>query len=176
MGIVILSALLLGALLILYMAITEMANYLQTRVPFVPTNKIDIADMAQRVGITQTDYFFDIGSGNGKVVFAVESLTGAKTKGLQRAGWTQMYAKLRKLFTGSKSEFVSGNFFDQSWKEATVVYGYLYPFLMNQVGEKALADCQPGTKLVIRDFPIKMLKHSDTWQTPSYHTIYLYVI
>lgn len=172
----ILGVLLIFALLILYMAITEMINFMQTRVPFVPTSRSDIADMVKRVGITREDYFIDIGSGNGKVVFAIEELTGAQSKGLQRSGWTQMYAKIRKLLTQSKSEFVSGNFFDHSWQEATVVYGYLYPFLMNQVAEKALVDCKSGTKLVIRDFPIRSMKHMDTWQTPSNHTMYLYVI
>ena len=176
MEIAVLLVLLIFALLILYIAVTEMANFMQTRVPFVPTSKVDLVDMVQRVGITKNDYFYDIGSGNGKVVFAVEELTGARSKGLQRAGWTQMYAKLRKFLTGSKSEFVSGNFFDHSWQDATVVYGYLYPFLMNQVAEKALADCQAGTKLVIRDFPIHSLKYRDSWQTPSDHTMYLYVI
>jgi hypothetical protein len=164
------------ALLILYMAITEMMNFMQTRVPFVPTSRIDIADMAERVGITNADYFYDIGSGNGKVVFTVENLTGARAKGLQRSGWTQSYAKFRGWLTGSKSELVSGNFFDQPWHEATVIYAYLYPFLMNQVAEKAAADCKPGTKLVVRDFKISSLRHHETWQTPSNHTMYLYII
>lgn len=171
-----LIVLLIFALLILYMAITETVNFMQTRVPFVPTTRVDIEDMTQRVGITKSDYFFDIGSGNGKVVFAVEGITGARVKGLQRAGWTQTYAKLRRLLTGSKVELVSGNFFNQPWQEATIIYAYLYPFLMNKVGEKALADCNPGTKLVVRDFAISHLKHHQTWQTPSNHTMYLYVI
>jgi hypothetical protein len=158
------------------MAFTEMTNFVQTRVPFVPTSRVDIADMAERVGITQADYFYDIGSGNGKLVFAIEKITGARTKGLQRSGWTQTYAKLRKLLTGSKSEFVTGNFFNHSWTDATVIYGYLYPFLMNQVAEKAIADCRPGTKLVIRDFSISSLTPQQTWQTPSNHTMYLYII
>lgn len=174
--ILILAGLVVFALLILYMAVTEMMNFMQTRVPFVPTSRVDIADMAERVGITSSDYFYDIGSGNGKVVFAVENITGARVKGLQRAGWTQTYAKLRRWLTRSKSEIVSGNFFEQPWHEATVIYAYLYPYLMNQIAEKAAADCRPGTKLVVRDFKINILSPTETWQTPSNHTMYLYII
>lgn len=176
MEIGVLSVLLIAALVILYMALTEMSNYIMTRVPFVPTSRSDIEDMVKRVEIGPTDCFYDIGSGNGKVAFTVEKLTGARVKGLQRAGWTQTYAKLKRYLIGSKAELISGNFFDHSWNDATVIYAYLYPFLMNQVAEKALVDCKPGTKLVVRDFQILSLTPKITWQTPSNHAMYLYVI
>ncbi len=174
---IIVSIIMLGITgIILYVILTELGNFLLTRVPFVPTKTEDIEDMVRRVGITEADYFYDIGSGNGRVVFLVEQLTKAKSKGLQRGGWTQFYAKLRAFLTGSKAEFVSGNFFNQPWNEASIIYGYLYPPLMTQVGEKALQDCQPGTRLVIRDFPITKMKPNEVWETPSNHTMYLYVI
>lgn len=165
-----------GAILLAYMAITEMINFMQTRVPFVPTSKEDIADLVEHLGITETDFVFDIGSGNGKVLFIIEQLTKAQTRGLQRAGWTQTYAKIRKCLTGSKIELLSGNFFDFPWSEATVVYAYLYPFLMRQVGEKALHECKPGTKIVARDFPIPNLRLLDYWETPSHHNMFIYII
>lgn len=163
-------------LLITYMSLTEMWNFLQTRVPFVPTSKEDLVDLVDRVGITEKDFVLDLGSGNGKVLFTLEKETGAKTMGIQRAGWTQVYGKLRKFLTGSKTKLISGNFFDHSWSEATIVYGYLYPFLMSQVGEKALGDCRSGTKIISRDFPIPNLKLYQTWETPTFHQMYLYII
>ncbi len=165
-----------GAILILIIILSEFVNYVQTRVPFVPTSKIDIEDMSKRLQISSEDLFIDLGSGNGKIVFAIENLTGARARGLQRRGWTQSYAKLRKLLTSSKSEFISGNFFDQSWSDATIIYCYLYPHLMNQVAEKALVECRSGTKIVVRDFPIKSLAHKETWRTPSNHEMFLYIV
>lgn len=174
--IIILGILLVAALTLLYMMFTEMTNFLQTRVPFVPTSKKDIADMANRVGITKEDLVIDIGSGNGKVLFTVEKLTGAQTRGLQRGGWTQEYGRLRKRLTGSKAELLSGNFFNFSWSDATVIYAYLYPPLMRSVGAKFREDCKPGTKLVCRDFYIPEFTPEETWQTPSGHTMYLYIV
>ncbi len=176
MDILILAVILLIALGILYVMFTEMLNFVQTRVPFVPTAKKDLQDLVKRVEISEIDYVYDLGSGNGKVVFFIEQATGAKVKGIQRAGWAQTWAKARARVQGSKAEFVSGNFFDHPWAEATIIYAYLYPFLMSQVCEKALDECRPGTKLVIRDFPIASLQPSKQWQTPSNHTMYLYVI
>ncbi len=176
MEIAILSFIALIALGILYVMFTEMLNFVQTRVPFVPTAKVDLQDLVNRLIVTEADNVYDLGSGNGKVVFFIEQATGAKVKGLQRAGWAQAYAKVRARLTGSKAEFISCNFFDHPWTDATVIYAYLYPFLMNQVGEKALAECQPGTRLVVRDFPIETLRQAESWKTPSNHTMYLYVL
>lgn len=167
---------LLLVLLLAYAMVTELIVFILTRVPFVPTSKADLEDMIVKVGIQPVDYVYDIGSGNGKVIFAIEDLVGARVKGLQRAGWTQTYARLKARLIGSKAEFVSGNFFDHPWRDATVIYAYLYPFLMNQVGEKILEDCKPGTKVVVRDFPIPNLTLTDWWETPSNHKIYLYQI
>ncbi len=168
--------LLLMVLLLLYMTVTELITFILTRVPFIPTSTADIEDLIVRLDIQPIDYVYDIGSGNGKVVFAVEDLAGARVRGIQRAGWTQSYAKLKARLIGSKAELVSGNFFDHPWREATVIYAYLYPFLMSQVGDKVMQDCEPGTKIVTRDFPIPNLALADSWDTPSKHKIYLYIV
>jgi hypothetical protein len=174
--IIVIGLMLVGALLILYMALTELSNFLMTRVPFVPTKATDVKDLAQRLQISEADFFIDLGSGNGKVLFVIERYSGAKTKGFQRAGWTHMYAKLKKWLTGSEAQLVSGNFFAHPWSEATVVYAYLYPPLMRAVGDKAIADCRPGTRLVTRDFFVPQLTPDQTWQTPSGHEMFLYVL
>jgi hypothetical protein len=173
---IVLSILGVFSLLLLVMMLTELLNFVQTRVPFVPTSRADLVHLAERVGITQEDYVYDLGSGNGKVVFAVEQLTGASTKGFQRSGWTQWYAQLKKYFTRSKTQLVTGDFFNYPWSEATVIYAYLYPFLMRSVGEKILTDCSPGTKVVIRDFPLPNIALAESWETPSGHTMYLYIV
>ncbi len=178
---IILGLLCAAAVFILIVMFTEFLNFAQTNVPFVPTAKADLAFMVTRAGIMADDYFYDLGSGNGKVVFAIEELAGARAKGIQRGGWTQWYAQLRsaarRIFKKKdRTEFVTGNFFNHQWSEATVIYAYLYPFLMRSVEEKFLEECKPGTKLIVRDFYLPNLKHVDTWETPTKHNMYLYII
>lgn len=176
MIVLILGFFLIVALGMLVVMFTEMMNFVQTRVPFVPTAEKDIADMVKRVGITKDDFVIDLGSGNGKVPFVVEALTGAGARGLQKAGWTQWYALAKKLLTRSKIELISGDFFLESWSDATVVYSYLYPPLMRSVGAKFKEDCKPCTKLVCRDFPVPNMTAIEQWQTPTGHTMYLYLL
>jgi hypothetical protein len=173
---IVLSFMAVVAFTLLLMMLTELLNFVQTRVPFVPTAKADIEDMVSRMGITEQDYVYDLGSGNGKVVFAIEQLTQARTKGLQRGGWTQWYARIKAKLIGSQAQFVTGNFFGHSWGEATVIYAYLYPFLMRSVADKAWEECRPGTKIIVRDFYLPEKESVEIWKTPTGHTMYWYEI
>ncbi len=161
---------------ILLVMLTEMFVFIRTRVPFVPSPTKDIKDLVQRLPITAHDYVYDLGSGNGKVVFAIEQLSGARVKGFQLAGWTHWYAKVRKHVTRSKAELVGDNFFKHHWGDATVVYAYLYPFLMADIGAKAMVECNPGTRIVARDFKIPNLTLHETWETSHGHEMFVYKI
>ncbi len=165
---------LLFTLLVLFVITSALIGFLLTRVPFVPTSKKDVEFLVSKIGISSKDYFFDLGSGDGKVVFLVERLSGARTRGFELTWWTYLLAKLKKLFKGSKAELVNRNFFRQDWSQATVIYGYLYPPLMRGVEEKFLQDCKPGTLAVIRDFPLPTLKPLEVFYRPKNHEIYVY--
>jgi hypothetical protein len=77
--------------------------------------------------------------------------------------------------TGNKHQFIRKNFFDHSLKPATILYCYLYPPLMRQVGEKILADCNPGTRIVVRDFPIPNLAQQGYYRDGK-HELFLYKV
>lgn len=172
--IVILSLLTLGLLAGLIIFVSGLIANLRTRVPYVPTHIIDIHDMIERAGLTAADTFVDLGSGNGRVVFAVERESGARVRGYELPSWMFWYAQLKKRLTHSQAELVSGNFFNQSWSDATVVYCYLLPSLMPRLSAKIRHEVAPGTKVISRDFPIPDLELVNQWKTPSKHTIYLY--
>ena len=176
MEIILLAIVTVIVLIVLTMMFSEMVVLVVSRIPFVPTAATDILDVAKRVPVTEQDVFYDLGSGNGKVVFLIEKHTGARTKGFQLAGWTHWYAQIKKFAIGSKAELVGENFFKHNLQDATVVYTYLYPFLMKDVGEKILAECKPGTKVVSRDFAIPNLPLYEEWQSPSRHLMRLYIV
>jgi glycosyltransferase involved in cell wall biosynthesis len=90
----------------------------------------------KELGITSSDVFYELGSGNGKVCFKIEKLTGAKCVGYELTRWTYLWAKIKALLLGSKSEFYRKDFFKEDWSKATAIYGYLYPPLMKRIKEK----------------------------------------
>lgn len=175
MGLIIfLLIFLLFVLALLFVITSSLIGFLQTRVPFVPTGRGDIEFIVKKFNLNQSDIFFDLGSGDGKVCFLVEELTGAKTMGFELTWWTHLLAKIKKIFKKSKAEFVCADFFQAPWNDATIVYSYLYPPLMGRVEEKFLKDCKAGSMAIIRDFPFPNLKPNEVYFMPKSHEIYIY--
>lgn len=174
LGLIILFIFLVFVLVLFFVVVSEFITFLRTRVPFVPTHAGDIEFIVKKLGLSSADTFYDLGSGNGKVVFLVEKLSGAKVLGFELGWWTIIFAKLKAGLTGSKARFINRNFFKQDWSGANYIYGYLYPPLMRRVEEKFLADCKPGNIAIIRDFPLPNLKPVEVYNLPKKHEIYIY--
>ena len=162
------------ALLILFVVLSKFIAFVRTRVPFVPTRKSDIEFIVKKVGINSSDVFYDLGSGNGKVVFLVEKLTGAQAVGFEMGWWTYLYSVLKSRLINSKARFKNKNFFHAPWKDADIIYCYLYPPLMGRIEEKFLTEMKPGSLAIVRDFPFPQLAHKEKYFLPGDHEIYVY--
>ena len=81
--------------IILFVMTSSLLGFLITRVPYVPTSENDIRFVAEKLNITSADVFYDLGSGNGQVVFLVNALTGAKCVGYELTWWTYWWSKIR---------------------------------------------------------------------------------
>jgi hypothetical protein len=173
---VILLILLLFSIAVLIFVVSSFLGFIFTRVPFVPTARRDIQAIIDRVPLSSADVIYDLGSGNGKVVFMLEQMVGAKTVGFEATLWTHWYAQIKKLLTRSKAVFVLGNFFKHNWSEASIIYCYLYPPLMERIGAKIAQECRPGTTVIVRDFPIPNLAKVDYFRTYGNHEIFVYKV
>ncbi len=167
---------LLFSFVLMLIITSAFVGFLMTRVPFVSTYESDIKFFVDDLKISPKDVFYDLGSGNGKVVLLVEKLSGAKVKGFERTLWTHWWAKLKKLATGSKAEFSTQNFFNANWSDANIIYCYLYPPLMGRIEEKFKAEMKPGSIAVVRDFPFPNMPHAEKHYLPKKHEIYIYRI
>jgi hypothetical protein len=144
---------LIFSLLVLVVMASAFLGFLLTRVPYVRTDAKDIELIVKKLDLNSKDVFYDLGSGDGKVVFLVERFSGALGKGFELTWWTYIVSKLKSYIFNSRARFFCKDFFKADWSDATVIYGYLYPPLMGRVEEKFKQNCKPGTRAVIRDFP-----------------------
>lgn len=174
LALAILIFLLIFSVVFAFVMFSSIIGFLMGRVPYVRTRKADILQLADKLSITKNDYFFDLGCGDGKVLFAIEKLSGAKTRGFEITLWTHLWSRIKRLALGSKTELVFGNFFKNNFSDATIIYCYLFPPLMPTVGEKVMNECKSGTRIVSRDFPIPNLKLVGSWKSPTKHILYLY--
>ncbi len=159
---------------LLFVVFSELVAFIRTRVPFVPTSQNDIEFIVSKLGISPKDTFYDLGSGNGKVVFLVEKLSGAKVKGFELGWWTIIFSKLKAKFIKSNAEFLNRNFFNEDWSGANIIYCYLYPPLMGNIEKKFQAEMKPGSVAIVRDFPFPTMSCAEKYYLPRKHDVYVY--
>ncbi len=167
-------SLLILALTVLFLVVSEFVAFLRTRVPFVPTHSTDIEFIVKKLDIKSNQVFYDLGSGNGKVCFLVNNLTGAECLGFELGWWTCIFAKIKSKFAKGNVNFKMQNFFSGNWSKADYIYAYLYPPLMARIEQKFLQECKQGSVAIIRDFPFPNLGYSEKYFLPKDHEIYVY--
>lgn len=173
---IILGIFLLWSLFLLFIAVTSFVGFVKTKVPQIPTAARDIEMLVAKGLLSKEDLVVDLGSNNGKVLFMIEKLVGSRGRGYELALWSCLYAWIKIRLTKSAVKIVWGDFFKSDISDATVVYTYLYPFLMPSVGEKIKKDCRPGTKVIVRDFPIKSLREIERFHTYGVHEFFVYEV
>lgn len=166
--------LMLAALVLCFIITTAAWGFWQTRVPYVRSNMVDTEKLLSAIPWKDTDVFYDLGSGDGRIVFMVEKKGVRRLYGFELTLWTYLHARLKKLVRKSRAQFLRINFFSQSWSSATVVYCFLYPPLMRQVEEKFLTDCALGTVLISRDFALPTLRPVEVINFKHPHNAYIY--
>ncbi len=171
---VVLFLLFLFVFFLFFVMLSGLIGIVLTRVPFVPTNASDIKFIVEKLNISSRDIFYDLGSGDGKVVFLVEKLSGAKCVGFELTWWTYALSVLRSKLKNQNAKFKNQNFFKHNWAEADYIYAYLFPPLMGRVEKKFLADCKNGSIAIVRDFPFPNLKPIKQYGTAKGHSIFIY--
>ncbi len=166
----------IASLVILFVTVSSFIGFVRTKVPQLPTAARDIRRMAEEGLLRKDDVLIDLGCSTGQVLFATEKIVGCRGRGYEVALWACVFAWMRKILTRSKAEVVWGNFFDADLSDATVIYAYLYPFLMPKVGEKIKSSCKPGTKVISRDFRIESLKLVKRINTYAQHAFFIYEV
>lgn len=149
-------------------------GFWQTRVPYVRSNSKDTAKVLDKIAWKDTDVFFDLGSGDGRVVFMVEQKGVTRLIGFELTVWTFLQARVKKYMRKSNARFYRKNFFNEPWSGATVIYCYLYPPLMHSVEEKFLRECASGTILISRDFPLPTLRPVEVINFNRPYNAYMY--
>lgn len=125
----------------------------RTGAPSIPTRKKVLYTMLRLARITPGEKVYDLGCGDGRVVFAARK-AGAKAVGYELSLPTYLLAKLRSLaHPGSRIEYK--NFWTQDYSDADVVFCYLLTSSMQTFKEKVWPHLKPGCRVVSHAFTMK---------------------
>lgn len=147
--------------------------------PFIPTNKKVLKKMIEVAKIKKGDLIFDLGCGNGQLLFAAEKL-GAKCVGIEIVFQVFLIAKINKFLKKSKSEIRLGSFYNprvqKDLENADTIFTYISDYGMNKFHKKIYPKLKKGARVISNSFTIKNLKPDKTIsrEETGRNTIYVY--
>ena len=146
-------------------------------ISFIPTPFEDINTFFKMAPVSSVDVVYDLGSGDGRLLFAALERGAGKTVSVELdpalAGEARKTAGEKGL--ADKATFLEADVLDVNLSDATVVLCYLFPSASAALKPKFESELQPGTRVVMESFPVEGWKPVQT-EERGYKTFYLYVM
>ena len=143
---------------------------------YVSTSRVRISAFLDAVPMNAEQLLVDIGCGDGRVLRQVGRRYGVRTMGYEVN--LLAYIKAKILCFGRKNiQIKLGNFWNADLSEADVVFCYLFPDVMRDLGKKLKSDLKPGAVVVSCNFdlpgftPERILRPGDSLHNDP---IYIY--
>lgn len=127
--------------------------------PYVPTKLDLIAKVLKAAGVEKNKVFYELGSGDGRVVIEAAKL-GAKANGIEQSWlrvWVSRY-KSRLAGTNKQTHFCHGNIFDRNYYPADIVYIYLLTPAVHKLEGKLKEELNKGTVVITQTYHFKNWK------------------
>lgn len=100
--------------------------------------------------VTKEDIVYDLGSGDGRVPVIAAKEFGARGVGIEIDYIRHLTARLKVRLYNLKDKITlkRGNFFDYNISDATVVFVYLVPRVLEKLKPKLFRELKKGTKII----------------------------
>lgn len=162
-----------------YLFYYEWASYTtKAGAPYVPLEP-DVVERIINLGeVTEKDVFYDLGSGDGRVVIAA-AMKGAKAIGVETDLFRVLYSRfwIRIFRLEKRATIIHGDIFNQNYENATIVCTYLLQETNDKLKEKLEKELKKGTRIVSAAFKYEgweLIKVEP--RGPIYGPLYLYKI
>ena len=121
---------------------------------WTPTPKKVVKKMLDLAEVGPGDTLYDLGSGDGRIIFMAAEEFGAKAVGIEadplRVLWTLIWIRLKGLEDQLRVQF--GNFFWVDLSTASVVSVFQSTGVNYKLIDKLLRELEPGTRVVSYSF------------------------
>ncbi|MCT4592212.1 MAG: hypothetical protein N4A36_02415 [Candidatus Gracilibacteria bacterium] len=144
--------------------------------PFFPSSDKNVRKMIKLAELKDTDVVFDLGCGDGRIIFAAEKHC-QKSIGIEGSFFVYLLALFRKFISNNKAEIRRQNIFDtKDLADANVIFVFLLPAMMEKFYQKIFPSLKNGTKIISNGFNIKSLKPTKTIpREKNEHPVYLFI-
>jgi len=169
---------LLGLVIILGFLAFVMISF-RNLVPFVPTPRKIVREMIDLADIKDKERIGDLGSGSGRIIFAVAK---AHKKNLVigvETSWTlrtiSKFFLFFRFFIKRRVQIINQDFFNLDLQQFDVIFCFLTPEALRILAPK-FQFLKPGSRLISYMFPLEESSNfkEDIAEVTSKDTIYLY--
>jgi len=122
--------------------------------PFVPTPIEAAEKMLEIANIKPGEKIYDIGCGDGRMVYLAAKKYGADATGFELSPLVYFLARVRHFLWRSKAKIKFANFKNKNLSDADVIVCYLLPDTLARLQSKLDRELKKGARVVSYAFPI----------------------
>lgn len=120
--------------------------------PYVPTKMDHIRKILKLAGVKKGKKFYELGSGDGRVVIAASKLN-ADSFGVEQSFLRVIYSRIKARQKNiKKAHFYHGNIFARSYIDADIVYIYLLQKAVDRLEEKLKKELKKGSVIITQTY------------------------
>ena len=120
--------------------------------PYIPTKMNQIRKVLKLAGVKKGKKFYELGSGDGRVVFEAAKL-GAESFGIEQSWIRVLYSRYKTWSAGlKKTIFSHGNIFSKTYEDANVIYIYLLHKGVKKLEDKLKEELKKGTIVITQTY------------------------
>ena len=142
--------------------------------PWVPTWKADIQRIMRLAHIQPGERFFDLGCGDGRMMFAAAA-HGAHATGFELSLFHYIWVKIKILLTRTQNVHIRyQDFWYTNLQQADVVYFFLHPRIYKKLKIKLEKELKPGARVIAYVWPIEGWAPTAVDAAPNFPPVYYY--
>lgn len=125
-------------------------------ISFIPTPASSINGFFQLVNVSSSDVVYDLGCGDGRLLFAALEKGAGRAVGVELDPEQLVLAReeAKKRRVEDRIKFIQADLLNMNLKEATVVFAFLCSAAALALKDKFEKELKPGTKVVMEMFPV----------------------
>jgi len=156
-----------------------MINSFFTDAPFVPVRKRVIEKIIDTLNLNKNSVLYDLGCGDGRVLIEAIKKRNIKAVGVEKNITVYLWTKFITRKTNIK--IICKDIENISIADATHIYLYLFPKIMDKLIIKINNECKPGTRIVSCSFKFTNLDPDEIIDLPIHNDkmckrLYVYII
>ncbi len=129
-----------------------------TDAPYVPTMRSRLKGILEKAGVKKGKIFYELGSGDGRVVLDAASLE-AESYGIEQSWLRVWFSRFKaKRLNLPNAHFYHGNLFDREYFPADIVYIYLLQKAVDKLEEKLKKELHKNAVVITQTYHFRNWK------------------